>query len=48
MQAPIESNKLSYEKEPYYVLSKHRNWITVTPERKNRNKSLEKMKCVIF
>jgi hypothetical protein len=46
MQSPIQSNKLINEKEPYSILSKHQNWITVTPNDKNRNKCLEKMRTV--
>jgi hypothetical protein len=48
MQSPIQSNKLIDEKEPYSILSKHKNWITITPKGKNRNKCLEQIRTVII
>ncbi len=44
----IEKYEGPSDKEPIFVLSKHCSWITITPEKKNRRKALEKRKIVCF
>lgn len=44
----IENYKGQSDKEPIFVFSKHNSWITLTPEKRNRNKALEKKKIVIL